>query len=341
MSTPAEHQQTAEVAPPKMDDPPAKGNPMEVMEAAALLTLWSILVINEGAVRFIEAGGAKTGFDFSELSPNRGWRFFASLFEVFFGFLGLFIGISAFVYRSYSTIITKAAMLVQSLMGWFVFAVYVFAIPAVKAADADASPMPELSLGLWRFLVTLGIFTSFHWCLALQGGQFVFFARLVCAATGQDFLKQSSGLKMRAMFWSGNLALSGLWVTITGSILVDQLARTDGKSAFFEFPPNAGVLPWMMLLAGLVMLLLGLACMGLAAVDKTPPLAFYALVGLGFLFTWLNYTIVLFGVARRPMAGGPLAMHSGLTFMLFFLGPYFLHKHSMSLGTVPEPEYAV
>lgn len=298
----------------------------EFLEAAALLTIWSLLVINEGAIRFTLTTPS-VDIDADTRPPNV-IRFLSSLGEVFFGLLGLAVGVAAFLWGKHSPSITKIAMIIQTVLGYFVFAVYVFTIPAYMAHDAEMSQITGISLSTYKFLIVLGIFTSFHFCLALQGGQFIFMARLVAAATGQNFLMQASGNKMRAIFWNLNMALSGLWTLITGAIIL----RGDLLGGPYAFPPNVGTLPAFTLCTGIVVLIWGLVGAAMAVLGKAP--TFY-LVGtiLTFLLAFLNYGIGQLATFVPPMGplGGPVAMHNGLVFVVVWLGPYFVKKNEESL----------
>lgn len=182
-----------------------------------------------------------------------------------------------------------------------------------------------LNLGQSRFLIVLGILTSFHFCLALQGGQFVFMARLVCAATGQDFLKQRTGAKMRAMFWNGNMGLAGLWTLITG-ILVAANAESGTLDMPFASPPNVGRVPGITMFTGLVMMLWAGVGMWMVAQagKRAVPIAYYGGSAVVYLIAFLNYGILQFGLIEGAPAA-PVVLHAGLVFMTVFLGPYFVH----------------
>lgn len=300
-------------------------NTVLFLEAAALLTLWSALVINEGAIRLIDsdpAAGLSEGG-----RPPRVVLFLGGLLEVTFGLIGLYIGMAGFIFRWYDTNVTKLGIAVQTLFGYYVFAVFVFVQPAYRATDLTEPMLEGLSIGQSKFLIAMGVMTSFHFCLALQGGQFVFLARLVCAGTGKDFLKQNTGNTMRAIFWNANLAFSGLWTLITGAVVH---ANVGGGTldAPFESPPNVGRLPSLTIWTGLLMLLFGLAGVALAVGKMRAPSMFYITGGYVYLSAFLNFTIVQFGVINAPPAG-PIAVHAGLVFMVVFLGPYFLRLASM------------
>ncbi|PXF44204.1 hypothetical protein BWQ96_06064 [Gracilariopsis chorda] len=296
------------------------------METAALLTLWSLLVINEGAIRFTQSNPS---VGITRRDPNNApvvLFFIGGLLEVAFGLIGFFVGAAAFVLRWYNTSVTKVSMALQSAMGWFVFIVFVFVQPAFRASsDAPMPPNPGFTQGEFRFFVTLGILTSFHFCLALQGGQFLLFGRLVSAATGRDFLKQQSGNKMRAMFWNGNMAFAGLWTIITGAMVQSKLPNGQ----FFVSPPNVGTLPEFTIATGVAMLLWGVAGMGVAASGMSVPSLYYMLSGAVYLMAFLNFSIAQLAQQDLTIAApldGATALHAGLAFMVTTIGPYFVRQ---------------
>lgn len=330
MSSPETH--TENVHTPAPADEPVKETTLNLgapfLEAAALLLVWSILVMNEGALRFNET------LPYNDLSVPlpatsipRGVFFIGGLFEVIFGLIGLFLAGSALVFRFFNAHLTMACMALQSLLGWYVFIVFVMVFPGNKAAILTGGQL-GLSIPLTRFLITLGLFTSAHFCLALQGGQFIFMARLITSATGKDFLKQKSGAKMRAVFWNCNIALAGFWTLITGAILNAKVeAGTFSLSRSFAFPPNVGASPGFTIFTGLIMLAFG-AYGAAAAVTPLPTgFPYYITAAIVYLFAFLNYTIVQFGLLLLPGPGG-IGMHNGLIFMIMTLGPYFLFQAS-------------
>lgn len=302
-------------------------NAATVIEAAALLTIFSLLAINEGSIRFIRSIPSNLDRSFLPtdiISPYL--IFFGGLAEVIFGLFGFFVGVSAFVFHSYSTMITKLCMATQTLLGYFVFIVFIFVEPAVRANDLEGPVLPGLSLSSSRFLITMGIFTSFHFCLALQGGQFLYMARLISACTGDDFLKSKSGNRMRALFWNGNMALAGLWIFLTGVVVQAQVG--GGRTpAPFEFPPNVGRLPSFTLVTGLLMLLWGIVGM-MMGIKKSAPSWYFIGTAVAYLLALMNFGIGQFGVFANGGAGGPIALHNGLVFMVVFLASYFVVQNS-------------
>lgn len=311
------------------DDSLNKTSSTGFMEAAALLTIWSLLVLNEGAIRLVDSG---TPTEFTGSRPGNAVLFAAGLAEVVFAMVGLFVGMAAFIFKWFNAAITIASLALQSVLGTFVFLVYVFVAPSFRAADLMQA-VGDLTLGQQKFLIVMGILTSFHFCLALQGGQFVFFCRLVCAGTGKDFLMQRSGLRMRAIFWNANLGLAGLWTLITGAVVS---SNADGAklSDPFVFPPNVGLLPGLTIATGIMMIIFGAIGVICGAMGKPASKFYYVKGAVVYLLMYLNFTIVQFGLMTNLSAetpsnfGGPIAMHGGLVYMVVFLGPYFVHLAS-------------
>lgn len=295
-----------------------------LMEAGALLLLWSVLVINEGAIRFV---GSRPYLPFGDGQPARGVIVIGALLEVVFGLIGVFVGVAAFFFKWQSSAITKLAMVAQTLMGYYVFIVFVFLIPAYLASNLVA-PFPlGLTEGEAQFLIVLGILTSFHFCLALQGGQFVFFARIITGGTGEDFLKQKSGAQMRAIFWNGNMAFAGLWTTITGGFLLNKVGGGIYEPSMpYVSPPNVGRIPGLTLFTGLLLLVWGLVGMAMAVMKMPAPSAYYLATGAVYIVALLNYGMAQFGKEFGPGPdGGAVALHNGLVFMVVTMGPYFVH----------------
>lgn len=294
-----------------------------IIEAAALLALWSILVINEGSIRFISENPSQgiTGG-----RPPKLLGFLGSLSEVVFGLLGLFVGLSAFLLRAHNAGATKLVMLIQTLLGYFVFIVFVFILPIYRAVDKGMF-RDDLTVGENRFVIALGILTSFHFCLALQGGQFVFMARLVAAATDTDFLKQRTGATMRAVFWNANLAMSGVWTLITGAFIAAKISGGTLEMPYIS-PPNVGRLPGMTITAGVLMIALGVMGILIAGAGKGVPKFYFVTVALVYVFAFLNFGMAQFGKLGSPESpppAGSVALHNGLVFMVVFLGPYFVN----------------
>lgn len=79
-----------------------------------------------------------------------------------------------FVARVHSFIATKLVLIVQTILGYYIFIVFMFAIPAVQSQHfIQRDVMLCLTIAANQFLIVLDMLTSFQFYLALQVGQFV------------------------------------------------------------------------------------------------------------------------------------------------------------------------
>jgi len=127
---------------------------------------------------------------------------------------------------------------------------------------------------------------------------------------------------MRAMFWNGNMALSGFWTLITGLIVVVNANESGRLSKPFVSPPNVGVLPGMTIWNGVLLLAWGILGFIHALKRWAPSKMYYIGTAYVYLSALLNYGIVQFGLFESP--SWAVALHNGLVFMVVFLGVYFL-----------------
>lgn len=304
-------------------------------QSAGLLALWSILVLNEGAIRLMDSNPAG-GFTNPENGPPNVVLFIGALAEVVFGILGILIGLAAVIAKAYDTNITKIAMVIQTLLGYYVFIVFVFLPPVYTARNINEESdlvLRGLSVGQAKYFIVLGLLTSFNFCLALQGGQFVFFARLISGATGKDFLKQTSGNRMRAIFWNSNFGLSGLYTLIAGALIHSNIGGGKLDEPFIS-PPIIGRVPLLTIITGLIMMLWGFLGSGSVMMGFKLPNMYYWLSMAVYVFTYSSFTIIQLGLIANPLPappsvfGNPTAVIGGLVFMTVFLGPYFAYQAS-------------
>eukprot|EP00177_Eucheuma_denticulatum_P000622 GFKZ01001116.1.p1 GENE.GFKZ01001116.1~~GFKZ01001116.1.p1 ORF type:complete len:386 (+),score=50.31 GFKZ01001116.1:41-1159(+) len=322
---------------PEYKKPPTLG-PM-YLEASALLLLWSFMVLIEGTVRF-------NGLPLSDLGTQPSGRahpvalFIGALAEIIFALMGILLGVMALVFRWYNGMVIKAAMLVQGVLGIYVFTAFAIVNPAYVAANpnvqldgpGEMDGVPSRSL--FRWLTACGIFTSIHMCFALLGGQFMLMGRMVGAASGEDFLKALSGTKLRAVFWHVNWALAGFWTFVFGcSWRANEGTGGDGSmlalAGAFElagafaphFPGNVGY----MIFVGLLVLLYAVkgAVLSMKRMGERVVLGYLVGVGVVFFFEFVNYSLVQFGKAAGDQSG-PSAVLASLTVAVTALGPYFL-----------------
>lgn len=302
-------------------------------EAAALLALWSALVLTEGTVRFILTVPAQ-----DLLPANRPESvlppilpFLAALMECVFGLSGVFVGVGAAFFNAHNRMVTAAFLVTQTIQSWFVFLIYVFLIPSYRAHFLEAPIFPFDTIGESQAFIVMGILTSVALCLALQGGQFAFGMRLLAhqSPAGRASSRHASKSVARGLFWNGNMVLAGLSTAVAGLLL---LANTDGNGGagrlgppFFGAPPHVGVFPVMTLVTGLVSIVTGLVGMA-ACVGRHLVKPFLALTVANYVLLYLNFTIVQVGAIE---GGGPAqagAFHSGLVLLTALIGPYFAFR---------------
>jgi len=140
---------------------------------------------------------------------------------------------------------------------------------------------------------------------------------------------------MRAYFWNGNLAFSGLWTLIAGIIVSANADESGRLSTPYFGPPNVGVLPGMTVWTGLLLLVWGTLGVILAARGRVVPMMYYVMTAYVYISAYLNYGIVQFGLFTTPdgeaSPSGAVALHNGLVFMTVFLGAYFLNLMSTEI----------
>lgn len=243
---------------------------------------------------------------------------------------GLAVGLAGGVMGYYNRTLTLALAGVQNILGWYVFINYVFIIPSFNIANA--TPYATLTLGATKVIGVMGILSSVAFCLALQGGQFVFICRMIAFGGESDFLNQRNGAKMRAVFWNMNYALAGLWATVQAAVIVNGLGGGLTAKPFMA-PPNVGRIPLYLLFTGLIMLVWAMAGVGISILGQKSLIRNYIIASFPvFLFVFVHYTIGQLGFIAMPkMSAGPAAgaaMHNHLVMMLCFLGPYFMWKQT-------------
>eukprot|EP00171_Calliarthron_tuberculosum_P021497 IDg21497t1 len=283
-------------------------NTREFREAALLLAMWSILVMNEGAVRFIQHG-RPSGVGLFKLvkgQPVRFWApFLGGLFEVTFGLFGLMVGLAGGVLGYFSRPLT---LILET------------------SHEIPIGPGGSRS-GRLRYL-----HVRFMGVLALQGGQFVFISRVMAFGGPRDFLNQRAGARMRAIFWNANYAMSGVWATATAAVVI--ATNGIGITGRYFGPPNVGRIPLYLLFTGLLMIVWPLVGIFISITNKVSVVRKYAAASfVVFAFVWVHYTIGQLGflAVEEKQSNGPAAgaaLHNHLTMMVAFLGPYFMLKQA-------------
>lgn len=297
------------------------------LEAAAFLTVFSLFLINQGSIQVMRLYPTENLLDGG--APSKFLLFLGHLFEFFYGLLGLGLGLTALVFRGHNATVTKLCMFIQIVLSIYTFMLVAFIAPGFAVRDITEPQLIGLTTGESKFIRALGLLTSVHFFFALQGGQFVFMARLVSESTGTDFMWQKSGYKLRAIFWNLNLAIPGFWTLVTGAMVNEKVGGGRLQQLIFS-PPTVGHLPGLTIFTGLGVCVLGLLGVVMAVLDITPPALYFLLAAVVYVDGLLNFGIVQFGLigAKDLELAGIVAMLNGLVFVGVFIGPYFLHLQS-------------
>eukprot|EP00172_Hildenbrandia_rubra_P003529 Plantae.Rhodophyta-Hildenbrandia_rubra.ctg57829.p1 GENE.Plantae.Rhodophyta-Hildenbrandia_rubra.ctg57829~~Plantae.Rhodophyta-Hildenbrandia_rubra.ctg57829.p1 ORF type:complete len:332 (+),score=50.50 Plantae.Rhodophyta-Hildenbrandia_rubra.ctg57829:509-1504(+) len=326
----ADYEEEAGIPPTKIHDAPLSSRPY--FEAAALLLMWSVLVLNEGSIRFVAREPAAPGRTAREdANGNRQippivFVVFAA-FECAFGILGVIVAAWALIGKGGNVKTTAPFLFIQSLLGWPVFLLYVWAEPAFQAHTLTGPGVrPDLTDGQNKFLIIMGLLGSFSFCLALQGGQFVMGLRLLSYMSGEKVATRSIKMnKGRALFWNGNMLLGGLSTIATALVLLVNVG--GGRITPFVSPPNVGVFPVLTLLTGIVMTAHGL--LGMASAFSKGLVKFLMIFTVPvYVLMYLNFVIWQLGAIPENPPSFAAGFHSGLVIVVVCIGPYFAYKHS-------------
>lgn len=292
-------------------------NYSSLQEAFALLTICSLFIINEGAIRLIDTDPSS---GLSGGRPPNVLLFLASLLELLEGLTALFIGINGFICKKHSVVFAKLSLGIQAVISIFVIVVYVFVIPAVRSVQTPT--LNGLSLGKNRTLLVLGILTSLDFSLALHGALLVITARLIALDTNQNFMGQKRGMRVSALVWNGNVGLAGLWTSTTGLFVRINVGPGLLDKAFGS-SPNLGRLPGLTVLTGVLLMLLAVTGSIIVLARAPLPIFYFPAVFFVYVLGLLNYSVVQLGLIAEA-SPSYVALYAGPVFMLVFLGPYFV-----------------
>uniref|UniRef100_A0A7S3A453 Uncharacterized protein n=1 Tax=Rhodosorus marinus TaxID=101924 RepID=A0A7S3A453_9RHOD len=216
--------------------------------AIAVFTLYSYLVMNEGAVRSTQVATPEPA-PFSETL-----RLVAACGEVLFGLAGFLMGIALILFRQGNKFVTISWMGLAFVLGWFVFSVWVLAFPIWNLVNVRTAPEP-LTIQQFDLLRTMSLFGGIFWCFALQGGQFMV-GNVIRGHQDQGKTRGEKYAQIRLIMWSLNIALSGIVFVIAGSVA--SVAYGAGPlDPVQAFPPIFIVYPGLTIAAGIVQFLFG------------------------------------------------------------------------------------
>lgn len=305
-------------------------------EAAGLLLVWSALVLNEGSIRFVRFNSSEDPDVTSSENADGMDRIppivlsVTAAFECLFGIMGVILGAWALIGRGGNVKTSAVHAAVTTLLGWPVFLVFVWTVPAFAAARFGAAAEgvpPGLSESQAKFFLLMGLLGSFSFCLALQGGQFNMILRLLHYQSGGKMLnKVVHNNKMRVFFWNGNMILGGFSTLAVGALLSSQVSGSRILPPF-QSPPHVGTYPWLSIITGIVMLLHGFLGVAVAfSKGLIKPLLFYT--PFVYIMMYLNFVIWQLGSIPSEVPAFAAGMHSGLVIVTVLIGPYFAYKYS-------------
>jgi len=305
-------------------------------EAAALLALWSALLLTEGTVRFIQAGPSRELFPAdrpADVVPPA-LPFLAALVECVFGLTGLLVGVAAAFFDSHSRPVTVAFLVTQTILSWFAFVIFVLLVPAYRVRYLADPLFPFDTVGQSRAFLLAAILTSVALYLALQSGQFAFGMRLLGyqAPPARASSGQASKAAARGVFWNVTMVCGGLATTVAGLLLLVNAAGRGGAGrldAAFSAPPHVGVFPVLTTATGLLMVVTGLVGVATCAARKLLH-PFLALSVANFLLMYLNFTIAQVGAIRPTGPPEVGAYQSGVVVVAALIGPYYTYRAQLA-----------
>lgn len=308
-----------------------------LLETAALLTLWSLLILNDGAVRFVDPP-VTPSFRIAHLA--------AAVCELLLGISGLVVSLPTFLSaRAPPTWRALRALPgLQAGLAAFALVVFVFAEPGAQAAGLDAPLMQGLSLGESRLLAALSMLTSVHLTLGLLGGAVQLCARVLDAG-GAGAGAGATGARnagRSAVGWNANMAAGGAWTAATGVFLrVRGGTGGGGLTAAFVSAPHVGRLPGMSGWTGVALAFWGAVGAIVTASRSRTPRWYPAGSAYVFLTALLNFALVQPALARAAagqdalaLAGvaGVAARQGALAFAMVFLAAYSVQAAARERG---------
>lgn len=303
--------------------------PRRMVAAIGLFSLYSFIVLNEGAIR--AAGEAS-------LAPGASWTggdripqivmLLSALGEMLFGLTGLLVGLALLLQKAGSKTITMIWMGIAFVFGWFVFIVFVLAAPIYDLVNNTEVPMtalPGTSLAQFDTLRAMGLIGGITWCFALQGGQFMV-GNIIYKFQAQGEAKGASYAKSRMIMWSVNATIAGLAFLIAGAV---QLSVASGPYAAPQaYPPIFMTYPELSITAGVLTILFGIFATGAAVTG-----AMINLVPAAAMFIWVaNLTMIVWGQVWLPRLQIPTTILAGLSFMVFTNVAYSATEYEEDIG---------
>ncbi len=133
-----------------------------------------------------------------------------------FGFAGIFLAGAFAVGIKVRPTVVLVVLVLEGVMGWFIFLLFVFVNPGMEAAATTGIPLPWTSRMNYQTFVAMGILVSAGYCATLLGGQFSFTAGLYSLSQGKN-TQDGAFYRSRGIVYSTLVFLTGLWLLIGGA----------------------------------------------------------------------------------------------------------------------------
>lgn len=287
-------------------------NSPRVNEASCMLLLFSFFALIEGIIRMTLNSKPSADVDYFDTAGGTQIPVLVFLIggiaETFFGMAGIFVAFFQLFFCKGNRTVTFSFAIIQAVLGWYVFIVFVLAAPIKDAINTTGIP-DLLTRSEHVSLIILGnLLGSVNFCWALQGGQFIMILRLYNAQRKVPEMPNRAAL--RAMVWSGNQIVAAISTLYVGALL-DTKGFTS-TTAPIGAPPHVVWFPVLSIITSIIMLAYGviglLSAKSRMLTTQVLPWAWVvATVAMMINFSWV------FGIVpglAPPIPGA--AQHAGL-----------------------------
>lgn len=288
--------------------------PRRMLVAIGVFTLYSFIVFNEGAVRAAEQASLPFGGSWTKGDQvPQVVLLIAAVGEIVFGITGLLMGLALLFHKFGNKFVTMGWMALALIFGWFVYIVYVLAVPIYNMANLTNVPvttMGQTTLPEYNTMRSMGLFAGMAWCFALQGGQFMA-GNMIRSYQASSHAQGSKYAKARMLMWSVNAIIAGIAFLVAGSV---QQSISKGPLALIQvYEPIFMKYPEMTIAGGAVTIVFGVFAAFAALTAKM-----LSTVSALALFTWLvNLTLLVWGQVWLDRLQVPTSLLGGLSFTVF------------------------
>jgi len=228
------------------------------------------------------------------------------LCEIFFGMVGLWVGLGHYLFNMKSSLVTTALLVKQLVLGAFTWLIWTIAYPAFN--DHRLSGLDNISVPFFNRTeahsarVFGQIITAMCWCGILQGGQFMFALALsrVQNDTHSDKYNNTS-YKLRMSIFTALIFASGLSTFIVGCLFRQHDGAGNYGGSWYYFPNIIGYSE-LTIISGIILMIFGL--LGVVLVHRPTFLQQYYYFAI-FTWCWLLFAHNLAQLAQVELPSFP------------------------------------